>query len=263
MDSITEKISKNNVCDLCNVISQLYEFRNDNINLLALNFINDVIFWIYYYDWEISDEISFVKRLQSISPNITESDVEHFLDLFSNWNFYKEDILNLNNYDAETFLAKYKYFNHLSKVKTSANLYIDTGSGFNEDDKIKISYSPKIKNNQLTFDLSDYSNISSIRFDPLEGDFIKSRINNIKVIGCNSNNSINDDYQYFLTLDPNFILDSDLNDDKLMIDFDLEFLTKDELADFFSEKERTIIEKNHIINECNQKAKKHRFNFLK
>ena len=46
-----------------------------------------------------------------------------------------------------------------------------------------------------------------------------------------------------------------------MIDFDLEFLTKDELADFFSEKERSIIEKNHIINESNQKAKKHRFNF--
>ena len=29
----------------------------------------------------------------------------------------------------------------------------------------------------------------------------------------------------------------------------------------YSEKERSIIEKNHIINESNQKAKKHRFNF--
>ena len=129
--------------------------------------------------------------------------------------------------------------------------------------KINVSYSPKMKNNRLNFDLSDYSNISSIRFDPLEGDFIKSRINNIKVIDSNSNNSINDDYQYFLTLDPNFILDVDLNDDKLMIDFDLEFLTKAELADFFALKERSIIEKKNIITETKQKNKKSRFNFLK
>ena len=48
-----------------------------------------------------------------------------------------------------------------------------------------------------------------------------------------------------------------------MIDFDLEFLTNEELASFFVEKEIIIIEKTNIINEFNQKHKKGRFNFLK
>ena len=48
-----------------------------------------------------------------------------------------------------------------------------------------------------------------------------------------------------------------------MIDFDLEFLTKAELADFFALKERSIIEKKNIITETKQKNKKSRFNFLK
>ena len=260
-DSITEKISKNNVIDLCNVISNLYEFNNDNINLLAINFINDVIFWIYYYNWTISEEIDFVKKLQSSSKNVRESDVEKFVNLFPDWNFYKDDILNLNTYDAETFLAKYKYFYRLPKFEALANLYVDTGDGFNEEEKIEINYSPK-SNNKLNFDLSKFKGINNLRFDPVEGEFIKSRINNVEVIDANCDNSINDDYQFFLTLDPNYIINAPLND-KLMIDFDLDFLTNDDLANFFVKKELSIIEKNNIINELNQKTKKGRFNFLK
>lgn len=263
MESITEKISENNVLDLCSVISRLYEFNNDNVNLLRINFINDVIFWIYYYDWAICDEINFVEKLQESTNEIKQSDVEKFIELFPDWNFYKEDILNINNYDSETFLAKYKYYDKkLAKVRLIAGLYIDEGDGFREDCKIDVLYIPKLKNNQLTFDLSNYPNISGLRFDPLEGEFIKARINNIDVIGANCDNSINDDYQYFLTLDPNFVLDGEFGD-KLMIDFDLEFLTNDELAGFFHQKEISIIEKNNIINEFNQKHKKGRFNFLK
>ncbi|MBR0057874.1 MAG: glycosyltransferase family 2 protein [Methanobrevibacter sp.] len=262
MDSITEKISKDNVIDLCNVISQLYEFNNDNVNLLTINFINDVIFWIYYYDWAICDEIYFVEKLQKSSKNIRQSDIEKFVDFFPYWNFYKEDILNLHNYDAETFLAKYKYFNHFSKVETFANLYVDTGNGFNEDEKIEITYSPKKNNNKLIFDLSKFKITENLRFDPLEGEFIKAKINNVKVLEANSNNPVTDDYQYFLTLDPFFILDAEF-DDKLMIDFDLDFLTNEELANFFHQKEISIIEKNNIINEFNQNNKKGRFNFFK
>ncbi|WP_407415592.1 glycosyltransferase family 2 protein [Methanobrevibacter sp.] len=263
LDSITEKISKNNVIDLCNVISQLYDLNNHNVNILIINFINDVLFWIYYYDWVICDELTFVEKLQKVSKKIKQSDVEKFVFLFPEWNFYKEDILNLDNYDSETFLAKYKYYKRLPKVKSIAGLYVDEGNGFSEDCRIDVVYVPKLKNNQLTFDLRGYSNISGIRFDPLEGEFIKSRINNIKVIDANCDNSINDDYQYFLTLDPNFVLDGEFKDDKLMIDFDLEFITNEELASLFVEKNAIIAEKNNIINEINHKDKKHRFNFFK
>jgi hypothetical protein len=114
----------------------------------------------------------------------------------------------------------------------------------------------------LNFDLSKFKGINNLRFDPVEGEFIKSRINNVEVIDANCDNSINDDYQFFLTLDPNYIINVPLND-KLMIDFDLDFLTNDDLANFFVKKEISIIEKNNIINELNQKTKKGRFNFLK
>ena len=48
----------------------------------------------------------------------------------------------MDKYDAETFLAKYKYFNRLNKVNSQASLYVDTGNGFNESDKVAIDYSP-------------------------------------------------------------------------------------------------------------------------
>lgn len=254
MDSITEKISKNNVTDLCRVISMLYEFKNCNVNLLAINFINDVIFWIYYYDWAIKDEIYFTDKLQQSSKDIRQSDVERFVCLFPDWNFYKEDILDLNNYDAETFLAKYKYYYRLSKVKALASIYVDTGNGFNEEEKVEITYVPQEKN-KLTFDLSKFNSVKNLRFDPIEGDFIKARINNIDVNDANCDNSVNDDYQIFINLDPSYILNCEMKDE-LLIDFDLIFLNRDDIANL-------LISKNNIINELNQKPKKGRFNFLK
>ena len=257
-------ITPQHALDLSESIKELYDLNNDNVGLLNVKFINDVLFWVYYYDWSVIDENAIISRLSKCAYNVSEKDLDCFKELFPDYKvYYREDCLNLNNFDSETFLAKYKYYDKkLAKVKLIAGLYIDEGDGFSEDCRIDISYVPKIKNNQLTFDLSGYSNISGIRFDPLEGEFIKAKINNVKVLEANSNNPINDDYQYFLTLDPNFILDAECGE-KLMIDFDLEFLTNDELANFFHQKEISIIEKNNIINEFNQNHKQGRFNFFK
>lgn len=265
LTSTTENITPKHALDLSDSIKGLYDLDDDHVGLLNVKFINDILFWIYYYNWSIIDEIQVISKLKECAYKISANDLDYFKKLFPDYKvYYKEDCLNLNNFDSETFLAKYKYYNkRLPKVKLIAGLYIDEGNGFSEERRINVDYVPKIKNNQLTFDLSDYSNISGIRFDPLEGEFIKSKINNIKVIEANSNNSIDDEYQYFLTLDPNFLLDAKCEDNKLMIDFDLEFLTNEELASFFVEKEIIIIEKTNIINEFNQKHKKGRFNFLK
>ena len=142
----------------------------------------------------------------------------------------------------------------MNKVKSQASLYIDLGSGFNENDKISIDYMPN-ENNKLTFDLSDFSEIKALRFDPLEGDFIKVKINNPNISDANCDNSLGEDYQLFSNLDPNYILDCEIKD-KLTVDFDLIFLNKQDIANL-------LIDKNNIINESNQKPKKGRFNFLK
>ena len=142
----------------------------------------------------------------------------------------------------------------MNKVSSTASLYIDLGNGFNEADKISLDYMPK-ENNKLTFDLSDFSKIQALRFDPLEGDFIKAKINNLNVSDANCDNSIDDDYQLFSNLDPNYILNCEMQDE-LTVDFDLIFLNKQDIANL-------LINKNNIINESSQKPKKGRFNFLK
>lgn len=253
-ESITKKVSKDNLFYLCNVISDLFKLNNENVDLLALNFINDVLFWIYYYDWSVDDEILFVEKLQSSIRIIGENDIDSFIQLFPDKNVYREDILSLSKFDSQTFLAKFKYFNRMNKVNSTASLYIDLGNGFSEENKISLDYMPK-ENNKLTFDLSNISDIRSLRFDPLEGDFIKAKINNLNVSDANCDNSLDEDYQIFSNLDPNYILNCEMQDE-LTIDFDLIFLNKQDIANL-------LIDKNNIINESNQKPKKGRFNFLK
>lgn len=262
LTSTTENITPQHGIDLSESIKELYDLNNRNVALLNVKFINDVLFWIYYYDWSIPDEIAVISKLRESVYNISAKDLDYFKQLFPDYEvFYRKDCLDLNNFDSETFLAKYKYFNRLNKIKSTASLYIDKGNGFNEDSKISVDYIPQ-KNNKLSFDLTKFSNIVSIRFDPLEGSFIKSKINNIAVTDANCDNSINDDYQIFLNLDPNYIFSADLNGE-LIIDFDLEFINDDELASLFVEKNAIIAEKNNIINEINHKDKKGRFNFFK
>ena len=262
LTSTTENITPQHGIDLSESIKELYDLNNRNVALLNVKFINDVLFWIYYYDWSIPDEIAVISKLRESAYNISAKDLDYFKQLFPDYEvFYRKDCLDLNNFDSETFLAKYKYFNRLNKINSTASLYIDYGNGFNEDSKISVDYIPQ-KNNKLSFDLTKFSNIVSIRFDPLEGSFIKSKINNIAVTDANCDNSINDDYQIFLNLDPNYIFSADLNGE-LIIDFDLEFINDDELASLFVEKNAIIAEKNNIINEINHKDKKGRFNFFK
>ena len=255
LDSTTENITPRHALDLCDSIKQLDDLNNAHVNLLNIKFINDILFWVYFYDWDINDEISIIEKLKDSVNQVSSLDLDNFRKLFPDYEvFYREDCLNLDKFDSETFLAKYKYFNRLAKVKSQASIYVDDGNGFSEVNKISVEYIPQ-KNNKLTFDLLDFENIKNLRFDPLEGAFIKCRINNLSVLDANCDNSVNDEFQIFITLDPNYIIDNHLNS-KLTVDFDLEFLNNNELANLF-------IEKNNVINEFNQNHKKSRFNFLK
>lgn len=252
LSSTTENITPKHALDLADSVFELFNLKNKHVNLLNINFINDILFWIYNYDWDINAEKRIIDRLSSMS--IVSKDLDCFKELFGDKIIYEDDILNLSRLDSDTFLAKYKYFYRLNKVKAHANLYIDTGNGFNESEKLSEEYIP-CQNNKLTFDLSKFSNICDLRFDPLEGDFIKSKIKNISIKDANCDNSINDEYQLFTNLDPNYILDCEISDE-LTIDFDLIFLNKDDIANL-------LINKNNIINEINQEPKRSRFKFLK
>ncbi len=255
-DSTTENITTESVFHLSNSIKEIFDLRYDYpefldyIKLLNINFIYDILFWIYYYNWSIPEEIKMVSKLKSAIIQFKKEDISKFKELFSDKLSYEKDILELGNYDSETFLAKYKYFNCLNKVNSKASLYVDAGEGFNEKDKVEIIYTP-LKHNKLEFNLKEFDNIVGLRFDPLEGSFIKCRIaDNLSVASSNCDNSVDDDYQIFTNLDPYYILDGDFRN-ILTVSFDLEILTNIDIANLFRQKD-------NIIN----KPKKKKFSFF-
>lgn len=261
-DSTTENITVDSSIHLSNSIKEIFdlryeypEFLND-LKLLNINFIYDILFWTYYYNWALADELKIINKLKSVIIPLKKEDIDRFKQLFPDKLSYEKDILDLDKYDAETFLAKYKYFNRLNKVNSQASLYVDTGKGFNESDKVAIDYSP-LKKNNLEFSLENFGNISKLRFDPLEGSFIKCRItNNLPVSDANCDNSVDDDYQIFTNLDPCYVLDADFSDiSSIQINFDLEILTNNDIANLFRQKD-------NIINDLQVKPKKRKFSFF-
>ena len=255
-DSTTENITTKSVFHLSNSIKEIFDLRNkypeflDYIKLLNINFIYDILFWIYYYNWSVPEEIKMLDKIKSSIIPLNSEDITKFKKLFPDKLSYEKDILDLDNYDSGTFLAKYKYFKHLNKVNSKASLYVDVGNGFSEENKLEITYTP-LKHNKLEFNLKDFDNIVSLRFDPLEGSFVKCKIaNNLSIASSNCDNSIDDDYQIFTNLDPYYILNNDFTN-MLTIDFELEILTNEDIANLFRQKD-------NIIN----KPKKKKFSFF-
>lgn len=261
-DSTTENITVDSSIHLSNSIKEIFDLRYEYpeflnyLKLLNINFIYDILFWTYYYNWALADELKIINKLKSVIIPLKKEDIDRFKQLFPDKLSYEKDILDLDKYDAETFLAKYKYFNRLNKVNSQASLYVDTGKGFNESDKVAIDYSP-LKKNNLEFSLENFGNISKLRFDPLEGSFIKCRItNNLPISDANCDNSVDDDYQIFTNLDPCYVLDADFSDiSSIQINFDLEILTNNDIANLFRQKD-------NIINDLQVKPKKRKFSFF-
>ena len=235
--------------ELTSLTEEYAEFK-EIINQLIIKFIHDCLFWIYYYDWQIEDEIAMVSKLQKVSPLISRDELQVYKSvIYSHFPYYEEDILNLSKYNPEDFLAIYKYFKSNLKVSATANLYVDTGNGFNEENKIAVGYVPS-EINRLSFDLEGCENIRALRFDPVEGEFSKVKIiNNLGIESSNSESKSDNGYDLFTTLDPYYIL-KPTSANNLDIEFEIKFLSKAELASL-------INEKNNIINN----SKKGLFSF--
>ena len=268
-DSITQLINMDNIeglVDSINTLNKLilkYPNYEMNITSLIIKFVDDILFWLCDYEWFVDEELKAINLLQSVTYNITNENLEFFNENIPFSLLFEEDIINLNKYDDETFLAKFKYFNRLSKVNSLANLYVDTGEGFNESNKIAINYKLS-RENLLSFNLKDFKNIHSLRFDPIEGAFSKVKILDIspdlKILSSNSENGINEEYQIFTTLDPSYIIEAK-DVDEIKIRFKLSILNDEELSSLF-------VDKNNLINELNNqkeesKKKKGLFGFIR
>lgn len=255
-ESVTKEITLKNPLELAKSIKSLteildeYEDYADYIKLLIIKFSDDILFWLYYYKWYPKEEIAIIEALKDSIPEINKEDIDLYENISGSKLLYSEDILNLVQSDVVTFIAKYKYYLKSPVVNPIASLYVDCGNGFNEINKVNFSYNLD-KVNVVKFDLIGFKNIKSLRFDPISNVFSKVMImdisNNIKLTDNNSYESI-DDYDIFITNDPNYILKGDFNDlNSLEINFKLDILDNEELQKLFKkpqkENKRTLLRK--------------------
>ena len=116
-----------------------------------------------------------------------------------------------------------------------AKLYIDRGNGFNEKDCIT-QYYKLSEENEILFDLSEFNNISRLRFDPITWFFVKCEMIEIESgkgeLFIDDNNSITPTAKVnkFLTYDPQYyIFEEDLNDlEYIKFNFNITFINNAE-----------------------------------
>lgn len=257
LDSVTKNITLKNPLDLIISIKNLFKLFNNYksesqyIKLLILKFVDDILFWLYNYEWFKEEELEIVRKLQNSILEFYKEDIDFFNNYFSL--LYPEDIINLKKYDSEMFLAMYKYYLKQAKIKPLAKLYIDSGNDFNELETIKVDYT-LVRDNIINFKLDNFDNIKRLRFDPIEDEFTKIKISSIesdakefKIIDANCDNNLDEDYQIFTTIDPYYIIDGDFNNSSYInFKFNLHILDNKDLNSIFANKTNII---NEYINE--------------
>lgn len=115
------------------------------------------------------------------------------------------------------------------KSMVTMSLYIDKGQGFSEESKLYKDVSIKDGKFRVEFDIPNESNISSLRFDPVEDEiitcFVESVSAGVEIIGSNATRNDEDNHQVFDCLDPQYYLKK--TDDVVNVDISGEICIKD------------------------------------
>lgn len=92
-----------------------------------------------------------------------------------------------------------------SKEVLQSQLFVDTGNGFSEEQKLMVETDLTDGQFTLEFDLSEFTEIKALRFDPMEGNpcicIINKEISNVKLTADNAVSHA-EDGDLFLTTDP-------------------------------------------------------------
>ena len=161
----------------------------------------------------MADQIAFSELLKKISIT-SEEDA-----CFRQWanHFAKNYVLDrkIDSYRKDNYeidisdIVKNAMTPKGTKILT--NIYIDTGNGFSEDEKMWCDIEiPESGDFVAFFDLSKWKNIQTIRWDPLEGQPIKCENIHFFIDGQEidyaSNNAEPENASLFLTADPQYLL---------------------------------------------------------
>ena len=280
----TQTITKKNSLDLIasvqpalNLIEDTPQYT-DLLKIFALKILYSAINFTINDIESIEDIKTVYQELKKYPDKFPPETFTQFKKYFPNYAITKEqdklyDIKTLTVYE---YLIKHKYQKQ-DKNKKQSNLYIDTGQGFNEKEKITINY--KIdKINQLEFNLKEYKNkIQQLRFDPIENQLIYCKIISIEsdnphyeIVTSNSENPTTDDKQLFTTTDPQYYIKGTFeNINTLKIKLKIEPLTQNQISKIIQEKNKKIKTlqtqktKTELPKEPVKKDKKRKFSIFK
>lgn len=278
INNVAKKVSEFNSRDFTNVFGFMeseLELNCSNINNLDMNFDNiflidgeiTVIDYEWVFNFDIPGEFIFWRGIKTFFEKNREFDYllndtlkrynlsDDKVDIFKFWesNFADAYVkqINMDKY-SKSIKTIYESENIVQSGKFKiCNLYIDTGNGFNDSQRIEDNVCIGEKN-ELFFNLSSFTSIKALRFDPIELSYCAFNIKKIIIDGKSVNfkalNSIYTDlngWNYFLTKDPIYMVD--IHDDRIK-SIKIEFNIKNidyEILEFVIQ---SIIEEKNNLN---------------
>ncbi|MBM6618240.1 glycosyltransferase family 2 protein [Bacillus suaedaesalsae] len=218
--------------------------------------MEDYDFWLSLIELGVSvyriPEVLFFYRIKakSRSTNLVNHNTEMFEQIFRNHqNLFIKNIRILIE-------------NRVSP-KQSAQIFVDTGNGFNDKERIVLnSFNHFMSNFELNFDLSKFNRILGVRFDPVEGKWCRVRINEIiyeendgKILSADINqvnsNGIKqkNNYTLFHTSDPMFFIPIKGNIKSVYISGNIELIDYYYIDKILSHKDEVINQQATLIEK--------------
>ncbi|MFU0831782.1 MAG: Methyltransferase type 12 [Oscillospiraceae bacterium] len=235
----------------CEETLEFFSFHNIDI-LFGNVFYQQHKFTIIDYEWCLNCDlpILFVFWRSINNFYLNNPECSHFIpaeELYSKYGitekkiqaFYRWEEWFSSHYVQMTNLQVYQKallplsgsLEEFDQNRNVATVYVDSGNGFHQDEKISVHYTLKSKKVDLTFDLGRFSHITHLRFDPLEGKLCKCKILSVMADDVDCGHCAYNSFPFykesdlFLTVDPVYHITGDWKGkSKLHIQFEIEFL---------------------------------------
>ncbi|MFD0615921.1 methyltransferase domain-containing protein [Paenibacillus sp. GCM10027629] len=231
-----------------------------NVDVLFDNvFYKDNELVIFDYEWFINCSVpvkfvfwrsvkEFYAKHKFSKSLVSETEIYNIYDITEDMvtTFYKWEGCFSANYVKMLDKSAYrKNLISLSNVQTifnadnqTANLYVDTGRGFNDQEKCQQIYDCSSEEIILEFDIQQFTNVKSIRFDPIEGHLCNCKIVSAEIDGIKLELAAYNAFPFnskgdlFITTDPIYLVQGNsVRGEKLKIHFSIQMVKKDQIYD--------------------------------
>jgi len=231
-----------------------------NVDVLFDNvFYNDSELIVFDYEWYVNCRVpvkfifwrsvkEFYAKHKYSEPLVSETEIYKIFDISEDMipTFYKWEGYFSTSYvkmmDKSAYRKKLITLSNAEKIFNAdnliANLYVDTGNGFNDQEKSQQIYDSGSEDIILEFDIQQFTNVKNIRFDPIEGQLCKCKIVYAEVDGVQLELAAYNAFPFhldgdlFLTTDPVYMVQGNsINGDKFKIHFSIQLVKKEHIYD--------------------------------